>query len=167
MANALTAWELLQYGCDRVTASYDINADSITELLEAVGEANARRVEIVAHCHMPIFHTEHCVFARFLSNGNSYLDCGHVCTGHNVHLRDQTGADNLVLADMGCRNTVFAAQAQRYVNISNKVPLLHSILSNLCSSYPCPKWCSFDQGLGGSWCQPFSRRVGRRVPRRY
>jgi putative protease len=112
VANALTAWELLQYGCDRVTASYDINANTITELLEALGGANARRVEVVAHCHMPIFHTEHCVFARFLSNGNSYLDCGHVCTGHNVHLRDQTGADNLVLADMGCRNTVFAAQAQ-------------------------------------------------------
>ena len=40
------------------------------------------------------------------------MDCGHACTRHNVHLRDQTGADNLVLADMGCRNTVFSAQAQ-------------------------------------------------------
>ena len=29
-----------------------------------------------------------------------------------MHLRDQEGADHLVLADMGCRNTVFNAQAQ-------------------------------------------------------
>lgn len=112
VANALTAWELLQYGCSRVTASYDLSAQGITDLLRAVGESNAKRVEVVAHTHLPIFHTEHCVFARFLSKGNSYVDCGHVCTRHNVHLRDQNGADNLVLADMGCRNTVFSAQSQ-------------------------------------------------------
>jgi hypothetical protein len=29
-----------------------------------------------------------------------------------VHLRDETGADHLVLADMGCRNTLFNASAQ-------------------------------------------------------
>jgi U32 family peptidase len=117
VANALTAHELLQYGCARVTASYDLRALAITELLDSMGGSNyASRVEIVTHAHMPIFHTEHCVFARFLSKGNSYLDCGHVCTRHNVHLRDQTGADNLVLADMGCRNTVFSAQAQSGVH---------------------------------------------------
>ena len=113
VANALTAWELLEYGCSRVTASYDLSANAITELLETLrGSNNNNKVEVVAHTHLPIFHTEHCVFARFLSTGNSYVDCGHACTRHNVHLRDQTGADNLVLADMGCRNTVFSAQAQ-------------------------------------------------------
>eukprot|EP00980_Cylindrotheca_fusiformis_P031112 scaffold25830_cov162-Cylindrotheca_fusiformis.AAC.13 len=112
VANALTAWELLEYGCSRVTASHDLSAKGITDLLESVGKTNAARVEVIAHTHLPIFHTEHCVFARFLSKGDSYLDCGHACTRHSVHLRDQTGADNLVLADMGCRNTVFSAQAQ-------------------------------------------------------
>jgi collagenase-like PrtC family protease len=112
VANALTAWELLEYGCSRATASYDLSANAISELLDTLGPVHARRIEVVAHTHIPIFHTEHCVFARFLSNGNSYLDCGHACTRHNVHLRDQTGADNLVLADMGCRNTVFSAEAQ-------------------------------------------------------
>jgi U32 family peptidase len=112
VANALTAYELLEYGCSRVTASYDLGANAISELLQMLGPLYAPRIEIVAHCHMPIFHTEHCVFARFLSNGNSYLDCGHACTRHNVHLRDETGKDNLVLADMGCRNTVFSAEAQ-------------------------------------------------------
>ena len=68
---------------------------------------------------MPIFHTEHCVFARFLSKGNSYQDCGHVCTRNTVHLRDQSSKDNLVLADMGCRNTVFMAEAQSGVYSMN------------------------------------------------
>lgn len=57
-------------------------------------------------------HAEHCVFCRFLSSGNSYKDCGHPCEKHKVHLRDEKGDDHLVLADMGCRNTVFNAQAQ-------------------------------------------------------
>jgi collagenase-like PrtC family protease len=104
--------ELLNAGLERITASYDLNANGIATLAAAMGKSQSQHLEVVAHMKMPIFHTEHCVFARFLSNGNSYLDCGHVCTHNNVHLRDQTGLDNLVLADMGCRNTVFAAQAQ-------------------------------------------------------
>lgn len=40
---------------------------------------------------------------RFLSEGNSYLDCGHPCEQNMVHLRDHQGLDHLVLADMGCR----------------------------------------------------------------
>lgn len=71
-----------------------------------------QRLECVIHQHLPIFHTEHCVFCRFLSDGNSYLDCGHPCESTNVHLRDNHGHDHLVLADMGCRNTVFNAKAQ-------------------------------------------------------
>lgn len=111
-ANALTAMELLDAGLERITASYDLNAQSITTMAMLMGKSRSQHLEVVAHMKMPIFHTEHCVFARFLSKGNSYLDCGHVCTRNNVHLRDQSGSDNLVLADMGCRNTVFAAQSQ-------------------------------------------------------
>ncbi|KAL7451261.1 hypothetical protein ACHAWC_003084 [Mediolabrus comicus] len=110
-ANAITAFELLQAGLGRVTAAYDLSANSITELATLLGK-KASQLEVVLHQHMPIFHTEHCVFARFLSNGNSYQDCGHVCTRNTVHLRDQNGKDNLVLADMGCRNTVFQAESQ-------------------------------------------------------
>ena len=64
------------------------------------------------HHHLPIFHTEHCVFARFLSDGNDFRDCGRPCERHTVHLRDAASADHLMLADEGCRNTVFNAAAQ-------------------------------------------------------
>jgi len=118
-ANAITAFELLQSGLDRITAAYDLNANSITELATLLG-TKASQLEAVVHQHMPIFHTEHCVFARFLSKGDSYQDCGHVCTRNTVHLRDQNGKDNLVLADMGCRNTVFQAESQSGVDSLNE-----------------------------------------------
>jgi putative protease len=110
--NVLSANELLNIGrLTRITSAYDLSANAITELAQTMGE-RASMLEVIVHSHLPIFHTEHCVFARFLSKGNSYLDCGHACQRHRVHLRDQNGDDNLVLADMGCRNTVFSAEAQ-------------------------------------------------------
>ena len=110
-ANAITAYEYLQSGLSRITASYDLSGNAITELASLLGNKSTQ-LDVILHTHMPIFHTEHCVFARFLSKGNSYLDCGHVCTRNSVHLRDQNGNDNLVLADMGCRNTVFSSESQ-------------------------------------------------------
>ena len=118
-ANAITAYELLESGLSRITASYDLSGKAITELATLLGK-KASQLDVVLHTHMPIFHTEHCVFARFLSKGNSYQDCGHVCTRNTVHLRDQNGKDNLVLADMGCRNSVFMAEAQTGVFSMNE-----------------------------------------------
>jgi len=115
VANPLTAHEYITEGADRITASFDLNSDAITQMAKTL-KGLASSLDVVVHTKMPIFHTEHCVFARFLSKGNSYKDCGHVCTRNTVHLRDENGADNLVLADMGCRNTVFAAQSQSGVH---------------------------------------------------
>src|SRR6185503_9448679 len=70
------------------------------------------RIEVVAYHHLPVFHTEHCVFCRFLSQGTSYKDCGQPCETHRVALRDGNGRVHPVLADVGCRNTVFGAEAQ-------------------------------------------------------
>ncbi len=67
---------------------------------------------MIAYQHLPVFHTEHCVFCRFLSSGTSYKDCGHPCEKHRVALRDQNGRAHPVMADVGCRNTVFGAEAQ-------------------------------------------------------
>jgi putative protease len=67
---------------------------------------------VIAYQHLPVFHTEHCVFCRFLSKGTSYKDCGHPCEQHKVALRDAAGRAHPVMADVGCRNTVFGAEAQ-------------------------------------------------------
>jgi len=111
-ANVLGARALLDAGLERLAVTHDLNADQIGELATALPGDQRARLEVIAHHHLPIFHTEYCVFARFLSDGNSYRDCGRPCETQRVHLRDPSGGDHLVLADIGCRNTVFNAAAQ-------------------------------------------------------
>jgi len=110
-ANIISADVLLQSGLSRLAPTHDCNADQLAALARGLG-SRGRCLEAILHQNLPIFHTEHCVFARFLSEGNSYLDCGHPCEHHTVHLRGSEGTDHLVLADMGCRNTVFDGSAQ-------------------------------------------------------
>ncbi len=70
------------------------------------------RFEVVVHQHMPMFHMEHCVFAAMLSKGKDASDCGRPCDRHRVELRDRVGEVFPLLADTGCRNTVFNAVPQ-------------------------------------------------------
>ncbi len=109
-ANALTAAALLQLGLMRVTPTHDLNAAQISTLARATG---GDRIESIAYQHLPVFHTEHCVFCRFLSSGTSYRDCGRPCETRRISLRDGSGREHPVMADVGCRNTVFGAEAQQ------------------------------------------------------
>ena len=59
-----------------------------------------------------MFHMEHCVFCAFLSSGTDYTNCGRPCDKHEVKLRDRVGAEHMLKADAGCRNTVFNSQTQ-------------------------------------------------------
>jgi putative protease len=108
-ANAITAHELLRRGLTRLAPTHDLNAGQIAELARHTG---AGQIEVIAYQHLPVFHTEHCVFCRFLSTGTSYRDCGRPCEKHRVELRDSSGRAHPVMADVGCRNTVFGAEAQ-------------------------------------------------------
>ncbi|MCA0457375.1 MAG: U32 family peptidase [Chloroflexi bacterium] len=109
VANQISADTYFKLGVETITPTHDLNADQIGKL---AGEIGGGRFEVIAYHHLPVFHTEHCVFCRFLSNGTSYLDCGHPCESHKVALRDVQGRAHPVMADVGCRNTVFGAQAQ-------------------------------------------------------
>jgi U32 family peptidase len=109
VANTIAAETFLALGVERVTPTHDLNAAQVAALAEAVG---GEQIEAIAYQHLPVFHTEHCVFCRFLSTGTSYKDCGHPCEQHRVALRDQHGRAHPVMADVGCRNTVFGAEAQ-------------------------------------------------------
>jgi putative protease len=108
-ANILSADLFLQLGLSRLTPTHDLNAVQIASLARTIGPD---KVELVAYHHLPVFHTEHCVFCRFLSKGTSYKDCGQPCETHRVALRDVNGRSHPVMADVGCRNTVFGAEAQ-------------------------------------------------------
>jgi putative protease len=109
VANDLTADLFLRNGLKRLTPSYDLNWEQFTALLR---HSDAGRFETTIHQHMPMFHMEHCVFAAFLSEGKDWRDCGRPCDRHKVDLKDRVGAAFPVLADTGCRNTVFNSVPQ-------------------------------------------------------
>ena len=110
VANPLTAdYFINRFGLERVTASYDLNSVQLQALLQS---APPEWFEVTIHQHMPMFHMEHCVFCAFLSTGTDYTNCGRPCDRHAVKLRDRVGAEHVLKADAGCRNTVFNARAQ-------------------------------------------------------
>src|SRR6185295_2623738 len=89
VANALSAdYFLKNYGLERVTASYDLNAEQLESLLRSTP---TDWLEITLHQHMPMFHMEHCVFCAFLSNGTDFRNCGRPCDKHDVKLKDRVG----------------------------------------------------------------------------
>jgi putative protease len=110
VANPLAArWLIQRWGLERITASYDLALD---QLLALVRGCPANSVEITLHQHMPLFHMEHCLFCAFLSDGHDHTDCGRPCESHQVLLRDRSGAEHPLRADLGCRNTLFNGRAQ-------------------------------------------------------
>jgi putative protease len=110
VANALTAdYFKNKFSLERLTASYDLNGAQLESLLHT---APPEWFEVTIHQHMPMFHMEHCVFCAFLSKGTDYTNCGRPCDHHEVHLRDRVGAEHVLKADAGCRNTLFNAAAQ-------------------------------------------------------
>ena len=109
VANDLTADLLLQAGLERLVPSYDLNLE---QLLDLLGRIDPTRFDLVLHQHVPMFHMEHCVFSHVLSNGTDFHTCGRPCDRHRVELQDHVGESHPLLADVGCRNTLFNARAQ-------------------------------------------------------
>lgn len=109
VSNPITAEQIMAWGAQRLTVSYDLNR---TQLLQLASYVPSTWMEVVVHQHMPMFHMEHCVFCSTLSPGRNKSDCGRPCDRHDVKLRDRVGMEHVLHADIGCRNTLFNAQAQ-------------------------------------------------------
>ncbi|MGU3472234.1 DUF3656 domain-containing protein [Paenibacillus sp. D51F] len=97
-------------GCDVLTPSYDLNIQQMVDLLGNTRDTSA--LEVVIHQHLPMFHTEHCVYCTFLSEGTDFTNCGRPCEEHNISLQDRIGMSHPVRVDEGCRNTVYNAIEQ-------------------------------------------------------
>ncbi|HEY6179455.1 MAG TPA: U32 family peptidase, partial [Kofleriaceae bacterium] len=109
VTNSITAAWVLDHGLATLTAAHDLDRDQLLALLD---RAPRGRIAVTIHHHVPTFHTEHCVYAHLLSTGRDYQTCGRPCEQHQVALRDRVGLVHPVVVDVGCRNTVFNAQAQ-------------------------------------------------------
>ncbi len=109
VTSSITAGWVLGRGLATVTAAHDLDRDQLLAMLE---HAPRGRVAVTVHHHIPTFHTEHCVYAHLLSTGKDYKTCGRPCEQHAVSLKDRVGLVHPVVVDVGCRNTVFNAQAQ-------------------------------------------------------
>jgi putative protease len=107
--NSISAAALLELGLHRLTPGYDLNAQQLADLAADIGPV---RLEAVVYQHLPVFHTEHCLFCRLLSSGTDSSNCGHPCEQHRVSVRDAEGREHPLLADVGCRNTMFNAEIQ-------------------------------------------------------
>ena len=115
IANPLSAEQMMAWGAQRFTVSYDLNR---AQLLQLASYVPSKWMEVVIHQHMPMFHMEHCVFCSTLSPGRNKSDCGRPCDRHDVKLRDRVGMEHVLHADIGCRNTLYNAQAQSGAEIA-------------------------------------------------
>jgi len=109
VTNSITAGWVLGHGVATQTAAHDLDREQLLALLAV---APRGRIAVTVHHHIPTFHTEHCVYAHLLSTGKDYKTCGRPCEQHEVALRDRVNLVHPVVVDVGCRNTVFNAQAQ-------------------------------------------------------
>ncbi len=98
-----------RWGLERLSASYDLNLQQLLDLACAVDPS---LLEVTLHQHMPLFHMEHCLFCAFLSDGHDHTDCGRPCERHTVTLKDRSGVEHPLRADLVCRNTLFNGTAQ-------------------------------------------------------
>jgi len=99
----------IEAGLNKITPSYDLNIQQMVDMLE---RANTEQIEIVIHQHLPMFHTEHCVYCTFMSEGTNYTNCGRPCEEQRASLQDRIGMSHPVRVDEGCRNTVYNAIEQ-------------------------------------------------------
>lgn len=107
--NSITARRLLDLGLDTVTASHDLNDTQVEHLMLA---SPGLPLTLTLHHHLSLFHNDHCIYAKYLSDGQDFRTCNRPCDRHKLHLRDHQGQEHPVIVDVECRNTVFSAQAQ-------------------------------------------------------
>lgn len=104
ITNSMTAEWMQDHGLDYIQPAHDCNKQQLFDLVQQYGSES---IDLSLHHYMPTFHMEHCVFAAFLSNGNTVKDCGKPCESHQVEVRDHKGAQHFLKSDQECRNTLY------------------------------------------------------------
>ena len=108
-ANTLSYDWLLSQGLQTLHPSWDLNS---TQLFDLLDDIDGSRMELTLHQYMPAFHSEYCAFARALTTGRRFPECGKICTQHKVEILDHKGERHFLQSDAECRNTLFVGKPQ-------------------------------------------------------
>ena len=108
-ANSASYDWLLSQGLSTLHPSWDLNSTQLFDLLENI---DGTRLELTLHQYMPAFHSEYCAFARALTTGRRFPECGKICTKHKVEILDHKGERHFLQSDAECRNTLFVGKPQ-------------------------------------------------------
>ena len=108
-ANSVSYDWLLSQGLTTLHPSWDLNSTQLFDLLENI---DGERLELTLHQYMPAFHSEYCAFARALTTGRRFPECGKICTKHKVEILDHKGERHFLQSDAECRNTLFVGKPQ-------------------------------------------------------
>ena len=138
--NAVNQWSaawLHELGACRVAAAYDSDHQRLAELAESAPWAE---LEVVVYQHLPLFHTEHCIFETEIGGRRNEskltadeedrqaqrrtAPCSFACMKHAIRLRDRLGVEHPLQSDACCRNTLYHAQPQ---NLMDHVPELRRL----------------------------------------
>ncbi len=108
-ANSASYDWLLSQGLSTLHPSWDLNSTQLFDLLDNI---DGTRLELTLHQYMPAFHSEYCAFARALTTGRRFPECGKICTKHRVEILDHKGERHFLQSDAECRNTLFVGKPQ-------------------------------------------------------
>jgi collagenase-like PrtC family protease len=113
-ANTLSVMSYLSNNTlQRLTFAHDLNINQILDITDSLSHPVLQsKMDFILQQHLTLFHTEYCLFCRYLSTGDNYTNCGHPCESNEVNLRSLDNKDHIVLADQGCRNTIFQSTVQ-------------------------------------------------------
>ena len=117
-ANSASYDWLLSQGLTTLHPSWDLNSTQLFDLLENI---NGSRLELTLHQYMPAFHSEYCAFARALTTGRRFPECGKICTQHKVEILDHKGERQFLQSDAECRNTLFVGKPQSALKLFPKL----------------------------------------------
>ena len=117
-ANSLTFDWLLSHGLETLHPSWDLNSTQLFDLLESI---DGSRLELTLHQYMPAFHSEYCAFARALTTGRRFPECGKICTQHKVEILDHKGESHYLQSDAECRNTLFVGKPQSALKLYDRL----------------------------------------------
>ena len=112
IVNDFSKFQFEQFGMQRLTPSFEIDAAQLKEMVKDHGE----NVEMAIHYQVPSFHSEYCHWVgNLVESGKAKPGCGELCQKRPISVTDRKGIEHPIQSDSFCRNTVFHGIPVSYI----------------------------------------------------